>query len=205
MKVQNLKLSEVLIKDTIMKKRLVVTLIIFLWMTSFQSFAQSFKAGPILTYNSVNDPAFKDAYGIGNLMIGIFLSADIVRKLELRAEINYFSVNGEMTLSEEKITYTSVPKVVGLRYRVTEMKIFCPYLGAGIDFYSYKEKVPERFGGEISGTKTGTHGEIGTYINLSNKIQFDINFRYSSAKIEILEREREIGGIKVGVGVGYRF
>ena len=188
-----------------MKKFVHFTFIMLFFITSTQAFAQGFKAGAYLTYYSVNDSAFKDAYGTGNMMFGASLSADIVKKLELRAEINYFSAKGEMTLSKEEITYTSMPIVAGLRFRVFDTKRISPYLGAGLDFCSYKEKVPERFGGDIPGSKTGIHGEIGTYVSLSNKIQIDVNFRYTSAKIEVLEKEREIGGFRAGVGVEYRF
>jgi len=188
-----------------MRKFIHISFLMLFFIISTQAFAQGFKAGVSLAYNSVNDSAFKDAYGTGNLMFGASLSADLAKKLELRAEINYFSAKGEMTLSEEEITYTLTPIVAGLRFRVIETKRISPYLGAGIDFCSYKEKVPERFGGDITGSKTGIHGEIGTYVHLSQKLQIDVNFRYLSAKTEVLDKERELGGIRAGVGVEYRF
>jgi opacity protein-like surface antigen len=188
-----------------MRKFIPISILILFSMMSIYTFAQGFKAGAFLGYYAVNDSAFKDAYSAGNLMFGAFLSADIAKKLELRAEINYFSTKGEMTLSKEEVTFTLTPVIAGLRFRVIETKGFSPYLGAGIDFCSYKEKVPERFGGDISGSKTGIHGEIGAYINLSNKFQIDIGFRYTSAKIEVLDKEREIGGFRGGLAIEYRF
>jgi len=188
-----------------MRKFIPISILILFSMISIHTFAQSFKIGASFGYYAVNDSAFKDAYSAGNLMFGAFLSADIAKQLELRAEINYFSAKGEMTLSKEEVTFTLTPVIAGLRFRVIETKGFSPYLGAGIDFCSYKEKVPERFGGDISGSKTGIHGEIGAYINLSNNLQIDINFRYTKAKIEIFERDREIGGFRAGLGVEFRF
>lgn len=188
-----------------MKKLMILAIAMFSLGLSFQLYSQGFKAGAYLTYYSVNDTAFKDAYGTGNMMFGVSLSADIVKKLELRAEINYFASKGEMTLSKEEITYTLMPIVAGLRFRVFDTKRISPYLGAGIDFCSYKEKVPERFGGDITGSKTGIHGEVGTYVNLSNKFQIDVNFRYTKAAIEIFNREREIGGFRAGVGLEFQF
>lgn len=188
-----------------MKKIIHLSFTLLFFIISTQAFAQGFKAGVSLAYYSVDDSAFKDAYGTGNMMFGASLSADIYKKLELRAEINYFSAKGEMTLSKEEITYTLMPIVAGLRFRVIETKRISPYLGAGLDFCSYKEKVPERFGGDITGSKTGIHGEVGMYVHISQKLQIDINFRYTSAKIEVLEKDREIGGLRAGVGVEYRF
>lgn len=188
-----------------MRKFISISFLLLFSIISTQAFAQGFKAGAFLGYYAVNDSAFKGAYSAGNLMLGAFLSADIVKKLELRAEVNYFSTKGEMTLSNEEVTFTLTPVVAGLRFRVIETKGFSPYLGAGIDFCSYKEKVPERFGGDISGSKTGIHGEIGAYMSLGQKFQIDINFRFVSAKIEVLEKEREIGGFRGSLGFAYRF
>jgi opacity protein-like surface antigen len=188
-----------------MKKLAILAIAMFFLSLSPRAYSQGFKAGILVAYNSVNDSAFKDAYGSGSVMFGVSLSADIVKKLELRAEIHYFSVKGEMTLSKEEITYTLMPIVAGLRFRVFETKRISPYLGAGIDFCSYKEKVPARFGGDITGSKTGIHGEVGTYVHISQKLQIDINFRYLSAKTEVLDKERELGGIRAGVGLEYRF
>lgn len=171
----------------------------------YQGYAQGFKAGVSVAYNSVNDTAFKDAYGKGNLMFGASLSVNLENRWELRGEINYFSAKGEMTLSKEEITYTLTPIVAALRFRVFETKRISPYLGAGLDFCSYKEKVPERFGGEISGSKTGIHGEIGTYVYLGQKLQIDINIRYLGAKTEVMDNDRELGGIRAGLGLEYRF
>jgi hypothetical protein len=143
-----------------MKKLIISTVVMLLFSLVYQGYAQGFKAGISVAYNSVNDSAFKDAYGSGSMMFGASLSADLVKQLELRGEIHYFSSKGEMTLSKEEITYTLTPIVAGLRFRVFDTKRISPYLGAGIDFCSYKEKVPERFGGDITGSKTGIHGEM---------------------------------------------
>ena len=98
-----------------------------------------------------------------------------------------------MTLSKEEITYTLTPIVAGLRFRVFDTKRISPYLGAGIDFCSYKEKVPERFGGDITGSKTGIHGEIGAYVHLSRKFQIDVNVRCPYCGHRILFKERGAG------------
>jgi opacity protein-like surface antigen len=188
-----------------MRKPAVITFIMFFLFIDGQAFSQGFKAGVSLAYYSVNDSVFKDVYGTGSMMFGASLSADIVKKLELRAEIDYFSSKGEMTLSKEEVTYTLIPIVAGLRFRIFDAKRISPYIGVGLDFCSYKEKVPERFGGDISGSKTGLHGELGTYVNLSRKLQLDINLRYLKASIEPFNEKREIGGFRAGVGVGYRF
>ena len=188
-----------------MKKFMIVAFILIFSLTPFQAFGKGFKAGAYMTYYSVNDSAFKDAYGTGSMMFGASLSANLENRWELRGEINYFSAKGEMTLSKEEITYTFMPIVAGLRFRVFDTKRISPYLGTGVNFCSYKEKIPERFGGEITGSKTGFHGEIGTYIYISQYFQLDFNLRYTVAKIEVLDKERELGGFRAGVGVEYRF
>ena len=82
---------------------MIVAFILIFSLTPFQAFGKGFKAGAYLTYYSVNDSAFKDAYGTGSMMFGASLSANLENRWELRGEINYFSAKGEMTLSKEEI------------------------------------------------------------------------------------------------------
>jgi outer membrane protein W len=62
-----------------------------------------------------------------------------MRRLELRAEANYFRDKGEMTKTKEEITFTIIPIVLGVRYKVLEFNRLSPYLGAGVDFIFTKK------------------------------------------------------------------
>ena len=48
-----------------------------------------------------------------------------------------------MTFTEEDVTLTLNPIILGVRYRILDKNI-SPYLGAGLGTLLYKEKLPER-------------------------------------------------------------
>ena len=189
-----------------MKKIMVVIIALVFLGLSHQVFAHSLGIGVSLNYFAMNDSMLKEIYPAGSLMFSVSMNANLIKRFDLRAEVNYFSTNGEMSLSKEEVTFTFTPIIVGLRFRIFDFRKISPYLGVGIDFCSYKEKVPERFGGDITGSKTGFHGELGIYVKLSNAFLIDINGRYLSLKAEPIEEvERELGGFRAGMGVEFWF
>jgi opacity protein-like surface antigen len=170
---------------------------------SRNALAKGFQAGFSLNYYSPNDSFYKDTYGKGNFMFGGSLSYKTKIRLEFRAEVNYFRDKGEMTVTKEEIKFTIVPIVLGLRFKIID-KNLSPYLGAGIDFYSYKEKYPERFE-DVSESTTGFHAEIGSYMNITPRIHLDLNVRYIKADAESFDEKIKLGGLKAGIGIGYSF
>lgn len=164
------------------------------------SFAENFKLGGSFNYYAVTDSVFNEVYEEGGLMFGGSLSYEPIKRLEIRSEANYYQAKGEMTFTKEEVTFTIIPIVIGLRVWIVEIKKFKPYLGAGINFYSYKEELPERFE-DISESTTGFHFEGGTYLNLAKMFYLDFNFRYISATAENIK----LGGPRIGIGIGIHF
>jgi opacity protein-like surface antigen len=167
--------------------------------------AEGFKVGLSFNHYSPQDSIYKDIYGKGNLMLGGSLSYEIktIIKLELRAEANYFQDKGEMTATKEEISFTLVPIAVGLRFRVIDKKV-SPYLGAGVDFCSYKEKLPERFE-QVSELKVGFHVETGSYLNLTKRFHIDLNVRYVKVDANPFDETIKLGGLRAGIGIGFSF
>ena len=188
-----------------MKKIMVVTFTLLLMMSlSSPALAQAFKVGGYVNYYSPQDSVYKDVYGKGNLMFGASLSCNLFWKIEIRAEANYFKDKGGMTITEEEVKFSLIPIVVGIRVRVIQNKKMSIYLGAGVDFCSYKEKLPERFE-DVSESATGPHAEVGTYLYLPHRLYMDINLRYLILNVEPSEEKIKLGGWKAGIGVGKRF
>jgi hypothetical protein len=167
------------------------------------AFSGLIKAGVTAGYYMPADSVLKEIYGKGGLMIGGFASYEPIRKIEIRGEYNYFRAKGEMTLMHDPIVLTLTPIVIGARYRLLSGKI-CPYLGAGIDFMSYKEELPERMG-NVSDSTTGFHAEGGIYLNLISALFIDLNVRYVSAELMSFGEKVKLGGIRAGVALGYSF
>lgn len=189
-----------------MKKVITLTLTLFLMISfSHPALAKGFKVGCSLNYHSPQDSLYKGIYGKGNFMFSGSLSYEIkiLMMLEFRAEANYFQDKGELTATKEEITFTFTPIVLGIRFKVIGTKIN-PYFGIGVDFCSYKEKLPDRFE-DVSESTTGFHMEAGSYLNLTRRLHLDLNIRYLSVNAESFDKTVSLGGFRTGIGIGYNF
>ena len=189
-----------------MKKIIVITTIFLLFLgLSSQAPADNFKAGFGASYYAPTDLNFKEPYGTGSMMFTASLGLNLSERLELRGEFNYFSTKGKMTLSKEEITYIFMPIAMGFRHKVFKAGRISPYLGLGADLCSYKEKVPERFGKKVTGSKVGFHGELGVHVKLAKVFYLDFNLRYINVNDEPFKEgiKRRLGGLRAGIGVEY--
>jgi opacity protein-like surface antigen len=168
------------------------------------AWAHKLKAGASLNYYMLNNSIFKETYGRGDLMFGASLGYEVIRKLELRAEISFFQPKGKMTLTKESIKLSILPVIAGVRFRFMDAGRWSPYVGGGAGSYSYKETLPERFG-DVSGSTSGIHFEAGSYLRLSDLVFLDINARYILAKDKPFSETVKLGGIRFGVGAGFQF
>jgi opacity protein-like surface antigen len=162
----------------------------------------AFRVGGSVGYYSVDDSIYKNTYGSGNLIYGGSLSYDLWRNFEIRGEVSYFRDKGEMTLTKEEIKLSLIPVVIGIRAKLVKIKKLSPYLGVGVDFYSFKEKARL---GDTSGSTTGFHIEGGSYIALGQRFHIDLNLRYAKADAKPFDETIKLGGWRTGVGVSYSF
>jgi len=183
-----------------MKPVLCVLTILFVFVP--YSSGEGFKTGGAIGPYFVVDSIYKDTYGSGSLIYEGFLSYELSRRLEIRAAVGYFKDKGEMTLTREEITFSMVPVVVGMRVKLAKWAKLDPYLGLGVDFYSFKERARL---GDTSGSTTGFHLEGGSYVALGQRFYVDINLRYVKADAQPLDEVIRLGGWRAGVGMGYSF
>jgi hypothetical protein len=163
-----------------------------------------FKLGLSFNYYAVSDSIFKEIYGKGNLMFGGIVSIEPIRKVEIRLEANYFKDKGDMAVTGEELNFSIFSIVTGVRYLLFKENLLNPYLGVGIDFYNYKENYPERFE-DVSESTTGYHGEGGIYLHLGCGFQIDFNIRYIKAAADPFDENIELGGLRAGASIEYRF
>jgi opacity protein-like surface antigen len=187
-----------------MKKTIPLVASIILFMGIYQSsFAGEIRLGGSFNYYAMTDSIFNNLYGNGGFMPGLCLSYEPIRKFEIRGEANYYRVNGKMSYNQEKITFSMIPIVLGLRLRVAEIRSLSPYLGFGFGFFPYKEELPARFG-NVSESTSGFHLEGGAYLNPAKMFYLDFNVRYIIATAKSSYDDIKLGGIRAGIGVGIR-
>jgi opacity protein-like surface antigen len=183
-----------------MKPLLCVLTILFAFAQD--SPGEGFKVGGSLGHYFMADSVYEDTYGSGSLIYEGFLGYDLSRRLEIRAAVGYFKDKGEMTLTREEITFSMVPVVVGMRVKLAKWAKLDPYLGLGVDFYSFKERARL---GDTSGSTTGFHLEGGSYVALGQRLFVDVNLRYVKADAQPYGEVIRLGGWRAGVGMGYSF
>ena len=164
--------------------------------------AKEFSVGASVGYYSIADSTFKQTYGSGSLIYCGFFSYVVGHNIELRGEISYFHDRGEMTLTKETIEFSMIPVVLGARYKIVDIYHLSPYIGAGFDFYSFKESARI---GDTSDSTVGFHIEGGCAVALGESFFFDLSLRYIKADAEPYDEIIRLGGFKVAVGVGYSF
>lgn len=180
----------------------VLSVLTLLLVVTLYSSGEGFKVGGSIGQYFVADSVYRDTYGSGSLIYEGFLSYDLSKRLEIRAAVGYFKDKGKMTLTREEITFSMVPVVIGVRAKLARIGKLDPYLGVGVDFYSFKERARL---GDTSDSTTGFHLEGGSYIVLGERFHIDINLRYVKADAQPLDEVIGLGGWRAGVGMGYSF
>lgn len=180
----------------------VLRILAYLLFFTLYSSAGALRVGGSIGYYSVADSIYRDTYGSGNLIYDGSLSYDLLSNFEIRGEVSYFKDRGEMTLTQEEIRFSMIPVVIGVRAKLVQIKKISPYLGAGVDFYSFKERARL---GNTSDSTTGFHIEAGSYIALGRRFYMDFNLRYVKADAQPFDETIRLGGWRAGVGVGYSF
>lgn len=168
------------------------------------------KIGALVSYYQVADPVFKDIYGRGKLQYGISLSYDLERDLhpiakrsEMYLEADYFADQGTMSMSKEKVSLSIVSILFGARVRIIDSGRFKPYLGLGAGACFLKENVPSRLE-DVSETARELHAEAGIYMAITKRILMDLNIRYALADAGPFGETVKLGGIRAGLGIGFR-
>ena len=186
------------------KKVLFCLFVTVLFVFNSYSFADKFKLAGTLSYYSVSDPIYKDTYGSGNLMFGAYLNYELFRFLEVMAEANLCQDKGEMTLTKEEIKFTITPLVFAVRGKLPNMKIAAPFLGVGLEYFLYKEDLPDRFE-DVSESTVGFHVEGGIYVKVLKSLFLDLNLRYIKADAKPFDETIKLGGLRAGLGIGFQF
>ena len=188
-----------------MKKIVVIALALFVYLALPNPATCDVRIGFGAHYYHIPDSHYKEVYREGNNMFAAAICAKVIKKFEGRVEVNYFQKKGRTTFKQESVTLILTPVLAGMRFRITDTRQVSPYLGAGIAYFVYKEKVPESFGDDVSDSTIGFHGEIGVYFHMGKKFLLDINFRYIKANAKPFEEKIGLGGLRAGFELEYRF
>lgn len=151
-------------------------------------------------YFSPSEDMFKTVYGSGPNFGGEIM-VSLWKGISIHFGASVFSKKGEMTPLGDETTINIIPVELGILYKFSKTKIN-PYLGAGLGYYSLSE---ESFLGKVTANNVGFFGQLGVVINLTGAFVIDFNAKYSLCDVEIDEIKNNIGGIRIGMGIGICF
>jgi len=154
-----------------MKKLAVLCLVVFIGLafTNMQAFAQDAESGPCTPgkfslsvgagMRNVSDDLYKDVYGGSGISYNVDFGVKLGKTLEAFLHTDYFTRDGELTLTLEKTTLKIIPIELGARFLFKADKNckFYPYIGAAAGYYMYKEENPigtvdeKKFGFSVEG------------------------------------------------------
>ncbi len=143
---------------------------------------------------------FRDIYGNG-AMYRAEICIGIGRGLELWMAGGYFSKNGKLSFTDEGTKLQILPVGWGIKYVSTKGNINY-YTGIGFNYYQVKEINSI---GDVSKGRLGFGGEIGAFTRVAGGLIIDFRMDYYYCKMELANRKIDIGGLTVGIGLGYEF
>ncbi|MFC2166647.1 outer membrane beta-barrel protein [Acidobacteriota bacterium] len=183
-----------------MKKTLII-LAIFALSSSLVS-AKDFRAELTFSYFSPSEEAYKDIYG-GGLMFGGEVNMDVWKNLDAWISVSFFSREGEMTYTQEEIKLKITPIVLGVRYSHALNENINIYGGMGIAYFMYSEEISALE--DVSEGGLGFVIKAGGWMKVMKGLFVDVFIKYSSCSVEPADFKVNIGGIEVGLGLGYEF
>ncbi len=151
-----------------------------------------------MSYFDPADDSVKNIYGSG-MMYGGELDIGIGKDFHLWLEGSFFSKRGKLTFSEEETKLEIIPVGIGIKYMIVDWNL---YLGIGLNYNIYREDNPI---GNIRKGKVGYIGRLGGWIKIAGGLIMDFFTDYSYCKTQPADYEVNIGGLRVGIGLGYRF
>ena len=172
-----------------------------------------FRAGIYFEGYMINDKNLLDFYHHSQInLLGFEASVHTVYNIDVWASFRIYGDETKTTFYEKTDKFRINAASVGLLYRPIRWKLLEPFVGAGLDFYSYKETVEA--GSDIagaSGNATGFHVQAGTHVEIYKFLVFKAFYRYNAVKKTLMDplpdgsKSMDLGGHEFGAGFQVRF
>jgi len=183
------------------------------------SWQPRFRAGIYFEGYMINDKNLVDFYHHSQKnLFGFEASVHTVKNIDVWASFRIYRDETKTTFYEKTDKFRINAASIGLLYRPIRWKLLEPFVGAGLDIYSYKETVEE--GSDIagaSGNAMGFHIQTGTYVDIykfrSGKVLLagKVFYRYNGVKKTLFDplpdgsKSIDLGGHEFGAGIMVRF
>lgn len=151
-------------------------------------------------YFSPTDKAFREIYGYG-MSWGGELSFAISERGAIWAGGDYYSKVGKLGFTGDETKIRIVPLAAGVKYYFSGGRLR-PYAGAGVAYFQYKETNSI---GTIEKGDVGLVARAGLLVMLGPTFFMDVQAGWSTCSVEPAEVKANLGGLSLGLGLGFEF
>ncbi len=151
-------------------------------------------------YFSPTDKVFREIYGYG-VSWGGEIGFSISTRASVWAGGDYFSKVGKLGLTEEETKIRIAPLAAGIKLYLSRGRLR-PYVGAGAAYFQYKETNNVA---NIEKGNIGLVGRAGLLVMLGPTFFMDIQGGWSTCSVQPEEIKANLGGLSLGLGLGFEF
>ena len=156
----------------------------------------------------MQDATFIDIYGDNFNIIRTEFSVTLpvnVPNFDIWAAMDYFQKTGKTSYFEEELKLAFTNFSLSIRY-LRQIKFFVPFVGVGLDYFSYKEtSLDNPLIPSVGGSQVGSHIQAGTYIHILPQLSGKIHIKYNFAKTTENSVEINLGGVEYAFGFVFHF
>jgi hypothetical protein len=151
-------------------------------------------------YFSPTDKAFREIYGYG-ISWGGEISFSLSERTDVWAGGDYYSKVGKLGLTEDATKIRIAPLAAGVKFYLSRGRLR-PYVGAGAAYFQYKETNNI---GTIEKGDVGFVARAGLLVMLAPTFFMDIQAGWSTCRVQPAEVKANLGGLSLGLGLGFEF
>ena len=182
------------------KKYFFVTIIILIISTSLV-YSGIILEGSV-EFSTFSDDNLKNAIGSSGTLFGLGIGFEF-NKFNLILSGKYLSKSGDTTGFSEEINFQMIPISLIIRYIIMKKSIQ-PFIGIGMIYCNYEEKVESAIFEDVSGSALGFLGELGMYLKFSKKVFVSFSAKYSMIKDSPADTEVDLGGLSIAIGLVFK-
>lgn len=172
-----------------------------------------FRIGVYFEGSMLNDKNLKDFFGTSQKNLpGFEASVHTLYNVDVWASYRIYTDEGQTTFFGHANKFRLNQASLGLVYRPIVWKVLEPFVGLGLEMYSYSEKIEgESDLPDTSGNALGFHIQGGTHVNILKFLAAKVFVRLNMVKKTLAtplpdgSTSLDLGGKEFGAGLVFKF
>lgn len=171
-----------------------------------------FRIGVYFEGSQLNDKNLTSFFGHSQRnLVGYEASVHVLYNIDVWASYRLYTDETKTTYYGQADKFRLNQTSLGVVYRPVVWKILEPFVGGGMEIYSYSEDVEGEGLADTSGNAVGMHIQGGTYVNIFKFLAAKVFYRLNIVKETLAEplpdgsTELDLGGQEFGAGLVFRF